>query len=488
MSRALAESHAGLEPTPLTMFRDRTAILDEIIDLDSRTSKIVRTLQADPAVKLQPFTVPSNPENINTRKSQKKEMDIGYVLCVNIYGPADLADLVGDFASQCKLFLQDPQHCDRIVEYRNPHRMPFDEVVLTNSLQLLAPDSSTPKIEVRQTQDLFGHFEFDEDLTETEIPPYFLKTTLQPYHVVKAWKTRSDPQALAKLKLLINSITIRRPKREVNLPSRTNEIHKLDLDQEERTYYDNVKNNTIHKIDSVLDGSEPKSCLNALQMITTLRLICNHGIIEKEQRSPDTNNEYPWGIEAAQQAFDGLRDTGQAYCMHCREDLSFIMTDASECGDTFALQPRVSKDFQILCPSCIDLQPQACHTFLSVCNHLPRCPSSLSSGTVTPNMMGEGYDSLNGDHSVSAPSKIRSLISSLSASKEGEKRRVAGVVFSYWTKTLDLIENRLKEFSYPYNRLDGRLSARRRDLALQDFRSQPGNAVLLISITCGAVG
>lgn len=185
-------------------------------------------------------------------------------------------------------------------------------------------------------------------------------------HVMRAWKTRSDPQALAKLKLLINSITIRRPKREVNLPSRTDQIRKLDLDQDERTHYENVKNNTIHKIDSVLDGSEPKSCLNALQMITTLRLICNHGVSQKERDTVDANNEERWGIESAQQVFDSLRDTGQAYCMHCRQDLSFIMAEASDCGDTFTLQPRVSKDFQLLCPSCIDQRPQECHAFLSV--------------------------------------------------------------------------------------------------------------------------
>ena len=242
------------------------------------------------------------------------------------------------------------------------------------------------------------------------------------YHVTRAWKTRSDPQALAKLKLLINSITIRRPKREVSLPSRTDQIHTLELDQDERTHYENVKNNTIDKIDSVLGGSAPKGCLNALQMITTLRLICNHGISEKERDISDARNEIRWGIESAQLAFDSLRDTGQAYCVHCRQDLSFILADASDCGDSFTLQPRVSKDFQLLCPSCIDQQPQACHTFLPVCNHLPRCPSSLSSGIATPNTVCDVYDALNGEQPASVPTKIRSLIASLSVSKEGEKR------------------------------------------------------------------
>lgn len=181
MSGALAESHAEIQPTPLTLFRDCTAILDKIIDLDSRTSKILRTLQADAAIMLQVFTVPSRAENKTGRKGLKGEMDIGYILCTNIYGPRDLADLVGEFASRCKLTLQDPQYCDRNVKYVNPHRMPFDEVGFTNSLQLLASESAPPKIEVRPTQDFFRDFEFDEDLAETDLPPKLLKTTLKPY-------------------------------------------------------------------------------------------------------------------------------------------------------------------------------------------------------------------------------------------------------------------------------------------------------------------
>ena len=180
MSGALAESHADIQPTPLTLFRDCTAILDEIIELDLRTSKILRILQADAAIMLQIFTVPSKDDNKPGRKSQKRAMDMGYNLCANIYGPRDLADLVGEFASQCKLFLQDPQNCDRNVQYVNPHRMPFDEVVFTSSLQLLAPDSAPPKIEIRQAQDLFRDLEFDENLAETDLPPKLLKTTLKP--------------------------------------------------------------------------------------------------------------------------------------------------------------------------------------------------------------------------------------------------------------------------------------------------------------------
>ena len=244
------------------------------------------------------------------------------------------------------------------------------------------------------------------------------------YHVTRCWKTRFDPQAVVKLKLLINSITIRRPKREVLLPSRTNQVHRLELASEERQYYQNVKDNTLHEIDAVLSKAETGTCLNALQLITTLRLICNHGVLEEAKYSADTKVELNWAADLAQEAFENLRDTGQAFCVDCRQDLSFSMTDAIDCEDSCTLQPRVSKDLQIQCSSCFEQQPKACRDFLSVCNHLPKCANSGASGITTPNLSCESYDPLDRGRPTRVSSKIRSLLASLSEITTGEKRPV----------------------------------------------------------------
>ena len=72
-------------------------------------------------------------------------------------------------------------------------------------------------------------------------------------HVSQSWKTRSDPQAVAKLRLLINSITLRRQKCAIDLPSRKDEIHSLEFNPEERSHYDDVKARTFGEIDAVLE-------------------------------------------------------------------------------------------------------------------------------------------------------------------------------------------------------------------------------------------
>ena len=62
------------------------------------------------------------------------------------------------------------------------------------------------------------------------------------------------------------------------------------------------------------------------------------------------------------------------------------------------------------------------------------------------------------------------------------------VVFSYWTKTLDMIEEEFRLYSIPYSRYDGGLSTARRAQALQRFSKSPEIVVLLASLSCGGLG
>lgn len=244
------------------------------------------------------------------------------------------------------------------------------------------------------------------------------------HHFLRSWKTRSDPQAVIKLKLLIKSITIRRPKREVSLPGRTDTIHPLQMHLEERTHYDNIRDNTLHEIDAVMNATQCEGSLNALQLITRLRLICNHGVNEMAQESANIKTGLPWGVQLAQDTFESLRDTGQAYCLCCRQDLSFVMTDGSDCGDATTLQPQVSKDLRVLCASCFEQRPQYGQAFLRVCNHLPRCSSSQTLGIRTPTSLCESQSSSNCELSETVSTKIEALIASLSGNQQAEKRLV----------------------------------------------------------------
>ena len=62
------------------------------------------------------------------------------------------------------------------------------------------------------------------------------------------------------------------------------------------------------------------------------------------------------------------------------------------------------------------------------------------------------------------------------------------MVFSYWTRTLDLVQSALIASSITYTRFDGKVPPRKRELVLHSFREQVAINVLLISISCGGTG
>ena len=62
------------------------------------------------------------------------------------------------------------------------------------------------------------------------------------------------------------------------------------------------------------------------------------------------------------------------------------------------------------------------------------------------------------------------------------------MVFSYWTRTLDIVQSALISSSITYTRFDGKVPPRKRETVLQTFREQMAINVLLISISCGGTG
>ena len=150
--------------------------------LDRRTGEILGRLRAESGISLQISCVmaTSQPgiwphENLHGRECQREAS-----VCVNIYGPEVLFEDIGAFASECMLFLQDPQHCDRRVIYRNPHRLSFGECPVTYTQSEPGYGTLSPEIEdFGGSLDPFDITELTGDLPETE-PARTLRTSLYP--------------------------------------------------------------------------------------------------------------------------------------------------------------------------------------------------------------------------------------------------------------------------------------------------------------------
>jgi len=116
------------------------------------------------------------------------------------------------------------------------------------------------------------------------------------------------------------------------------------------------------------------------------------------------------------------------------------------------------------------------------CEHIPPCPLARVSVSDSADQVGLGPNASL--HPEALPTKIVALVSQIKALEKDVKC----VVFSYWRSTLDLIQSALEHAGIMTARFDGRLSPKDRQASVEKFRKDPSVRVMLLTLSCGAVG
>merc|ERR1712130_364902 len=80
--------------------------------------------------------------------------------------------------------------------------------------------------------------------------------------------------------------------------------------------------------------------------------------------------------------------------------------------------------------------------------------------------------------------KVSALLAAVKALPKDEKV----VVFSQFTRFLDIIERSLNSAGFPTLRIDGRHAAKKRFDAIRDFQKDGTARVFLVSLKAGGVG
>ncbi len=163
-------------------------------------SQILKVLQREPSISLQLYISACEPgpptrasDKARSQRSRKRHTDRS--LQVIIYGSRHLFNSIGTFLSGCRFadskestastYLQQPQHCDRNVQYCNPHCLSpqTSHYVFTFDLEEPAQQSSTyvPSMYIAiNFIDRFADVSASDMLGETESPSC-LKTKLYRY-------------------------------------------------------------------------------------------------------------------------------------------------------------------------------------------------------------------------------------------------------------------------------------------------------------------
>ncbi|KAI8629027.1 SNF2 family N-terminal domain-containing protein [Xylariaceae sp. FL1651] len=336
-----------------------------------------------------------------------------------------------------------------------------------------------------------------------------------------------DPEIVPKLRVLVDSVTLRRLKDKIDLPPRTDHLIKLDFSPNERRLYEMFEQNAQDKVQVLAAGRERmvggKTYIHILQSILRLRLISAHGRdllndadLELVQGmtadsaididSDDEDNKPAVAESRSYEAFALMQETNNDLCISCQRRIGVNdSTDiASEREEDII--GHMTGCFHLLCPDCIrgwkretDGRESGncplCGSYVRFqCNELRKSKLEVEHEGRHPDKRENKDRSNNGYAGYSGPhTKTRALVEDLLKSKAESEATpdqppFKSVVFSAWTSHLDLIEIALNNVGICFTRLDGKMSRPARTAAMASFREDDSVHVILVSISAGGLG
>ncbi|KAH6607456.1 hypothetical protein Trco_003769 [Trichoderma cornu-damae] len=349
-------------------------------------------------------------------------------------------------------------------------------------------------------------------------------------HIVEPFKA-CNPDIVPKLRILVDTITLRRLKDKIDLPPREDLIVKLDFSPEERGIYDLFARNAQDRV-KVLAGNPTlggSTYIHILKAILRLRLLCAHGkdLLSEEDLAAlrgmsaemaidiDEDDENADGTllshQKAHEMFTLMQDTNNDTCIECNKKISSQEQthnmDAEKEDDTLGY---MTSCFHVVCRSCMKAFKQRARAALEpgrltgpcvVCNAHVRFGfvnirrsdvdgehDGILKSKDKARRNGKDLDKYDGPHT-----KTKALLEDLLKSKAASEANphqppFKSVVFSGWTSHLDLIELALKEAGISFTRLDGSMTRLARAAAMDNFREDSNIHVILVSITAGGLG
>ncbi|KAF3312609.1 hypothetical protein TWF173_007029 [Orbilia oligospora] len=266
--------------------------------------------------------------------------------------------------------------------------------------------------------------------------------------IIKSLGQRGE-ESLQELQQLVAETTLRRLKlhSRLDLPVRRDIVQQLDFNADEERLHRLLGQFVNAKIqNAVRQGTLKNIGTYVTQLILRLRQVCNHGVhllpplVQEELRRFECQGGEEYAIS---------HTFTEPICELCKSpELSATITENSVTYE--------------------DCQHAICSKCNSDAIECPLCFKSAQDYTI----------------STTQPStKVQNLISNLQSGFSGKS-----VVFSCWTKMLDLVEVALKSNGIGFTRMEGSLTTRERKEHLHTFRNDPNCRVFLSTLGSGSTG
>ncbi|XP_027346537.1 helicase-like transcription factor CHR28 isoform X2 [Abrus precatorius] len=333
----------------------------------------------------------------------------------------------------------------------------------------------------------------------------------------------------------------------ISLPPKFIELKKVDFSREERDFYSRLEADSRAQFQEYADaGTVKQNYVNILLMLLRLRQACDHPLLVKRYNS---NSLWKSSVEMAKK-LPQEKQISLLKCLEASLALCGICNDPPEdavvsvCGHVFCNQciceHLTGDDDDNQCPatncrSRLRKSSVFSKTTLNSCLSDQGCDNSSGcSGSEVeefePWSQSQPYDSSKIKASLEVLKSLRKpqcytskSISMQSTFRENndcpgnpsdakngkffedspESQNLSGnggsndsmtvvgekaIVFSQWTRMLDLLEVCLKNSSIQYRRLDGTMSVVARDKAVKDFNTLPEVSVMIMSLKAASLG
>ena len=331
----------------------------------------------------------------------------------------------------------------------------------------------------------------------------------------------ADPEILPKLRLLVDTITLRRLKDRIDLPARHDTVVQLPFSDEENELYQFFAKDSDNRMKIIASERRKslggKTYVHILQAIMRLRLICAHGrellrdedlkLLEGFSRNSaiDLEDESEKPVLSHRQAYEMLmllKETDGDRCAQCARNVEAAESEngPNEKDIIGYLLPC----YQIVCRDCMkDLKSAIGGADRFTC---PFCEQNLRTSFFELTQGGieaaeeariqarENPKQAKMQGRYGGPhTKTKALLealqhSEIESSSLPPDRPIKSVIFSGWTTHLDLIQLALEDRKIKFTRLDGKMSRAKRTSALDVFREDPEVRVILVSIGAGGLG
>ena len=279
------------------------------------------------------------------------------------------------------------------------------------------------------------------------------------------------------LQAIMQAFTLRRKKEmefiDLKLPKLDEYVHRIDFTDKEKERYEVLEAEAKGMLTRFNRGDKKNvSVSHLLEVLLRMRQCCNHwqlcgervtDLLAQLQKSK-TVDLTPENKKALQDILQ-VQIESQEDCAICLESLHNPVI--TTCAHSFGRE-------------CIARVIETQHK-------CPMCRAELKDETVLVEPTNDCGDEEKDDEMdlTQSSSKVESMMKILEATKaKGDKT----VVFSQWTKFLDIVQARLDREGYRYCRLDGTMSAAKRDAALHTLEDNADTTIMLASLGVCAVG